>query len=375
MGQKKKKKITLKLLKDNGESSNVLENYTGVGTVLFYTNKNLKISEKYYGNIFQGKRHGYGEYNYQNGDFYQGAYEHGMKNGIGTYFYNTDIKKRRTTGKVAKGRDYEKSDDEKSEEDQSEEDKSEEDKSEENQSEKNQSEENQSEEDKSEEEKSEEDQSEEDQSEEDQSEEDQSEEDKSEEDQSEETTENHNRKYGYEHIKKEDGASCKKKIISKKLLNLMEKWSKTKIKKKSIIPPKEEGSFYYGNYFNGLKHSDGMMIYRNGDLYVGGWKFGKKNGWGRYTYKKCKSVLEGHWEDGYIIHGKWILPNGMYFVGNFKNNKPYGDGIWAFKDKTQLNVFYYDVKQKIKKSPKKMIGQGDPNILLNYKPLCITLTR
>ncbi|SBT34072.1 conserved Plasmodium protein, unknown function [Plasmodium ovale wallikeri] len=31
---------------------------------------------------------------------------------------------------------------------------------------------------------------------------------------------------------------------------------------------------------------------------------------GKYMYKNCKSVLEGHWTDGYLSHGKWTLPNG-----------------------------------------------------------------
>ncbi|CAI7720004.1 MORN repeat protein, putative [Plasmodium vivax] len=381
MGRLKDKKKTLKLVKDNGESSNTLGNYTGVGTVTFYLNKKWKTTEKYYGNIFQGKKHGYGEYNYQNGDFYQGMYEHGKKNGIGTYFYNMNEGQERGKGRGAKGRDDESSEEEENSVDEKSDDEKSSDEQDDEQNEQNGKDED-SEKGTSEEE-GENDQSGSDNSGsgqsgdaasgEDQSGEDQSEGDTEQSDPNEQDKEKSANADGNQNSKGNKAADNKKNA-SKKLLHLLQKWNNTKMKKETIIPAKEKGSFYYGNYANGLKHNEGMMLYRNGDVYVGGWKFGKKSGWGRYTYKKCKSVLEGQWEDGYLTQGKWILPNGMYFVGNFKNNKPSGDGVWAFEDRTQLNVFYYEVKQKFKKSPKKDVGQ-DPDILLNYKPLYITSTR
>eukprot|EP00366_Plasmodium_knowlesi_P001245 XP_002258742.1 hypothetical protein, conserved in Plasmodium species [Plasmodium knowlesi strain H] len=366
MGRIKDKEKTLKLVKDNGESSNTLGDYTGVGTVTFYLNKKLKIKEKYYGNIFHGKKHGYGEYKYQNGDFYQGLYEHGKKNGIGTYFYNMEDKQGKDKGRGARGakdessEEEEKSDDDKGKNENSDEERgideegdeenkesgkdgdSEKDTSEE-EGENDQSGSNQSGDDESGNEEGDEDEGDEDEGGEDEGGDEQSGDEQS--DQNEQDKGKGANNDGYQNNKKGHKAADNEKDASKRLLNLMQKWNNTKMKKETIIPPKDKGSFYYGNYANGLKHNEGMMLYRNGDVYVGGWKFGKKSGWGRYTYKKCKSILEGHWEDGYLKHGKWILPNGMYFVGNFKNNKPSGDGVWAFADRTQLNVFYYEVKQ------------------------------
>ncbi|ANQ07975.1 Uncharacterized protein PCOAH_00022450 [Plasmodium coatneyi] len=374
MGRIKDKEKTLKLVKDSGETSNTLGNYTGVGTVTFYLNKKWKATEKYYGNIFQGKKHGYGEYNYQNGDFYQGLYEHGKKNGIGTYFYNMDDRQGKGKGNDAKGTDDESSEEE--EENSGDEKGDNENSDDEKGNDEQDDEENEQRgKDADSEKETSEEEGENDQNGSDQSGEDQSEGDTEQSDQNEQDKEVIANKDGYQNSKKENKADDNEKNASKKLLHLMQKWNNTKMKKETIVPAKEKGSFYYGNYANGLKHNEGMMLYRNGDVYIGGWKFGKKSGWGRYTYKKCKSILEGHWEDGYLTHGKWILPNGMYFVGNFKNNKPSGDGVWAFADRTQLNVFYYEVKQKFKKSPKKEVEQGDPDILLNYKPLYITSTR
>ncbi|EUD67463.1 hypothetical protein C922_02169 [Plasmodium inui San Antonio 1] len=353
MGRTKDKKETLKLVKDNGESSNTLRNYTGVGTVTFYLNKKWKTTEKYYGNIFQGKKHGYGEYNYQNGDFYQGLYEHGKKNGIGTYFYNMNGRQERDKGGGARGRDDESSEEEESSDDDKRADENIDDEKGNDEMGSNQQEDEQNEESDKDadsekgttQEKGENDQSGSDQSGDGASGEDQSEGDTEQSDPNAQDKQKTTNKDGYQNSKKGKKAAVNKENASKKLLHLMQKWNNTKMKKETIIPAKETGSFYYGNYANGLKHNEGMMLYRNGDVYIGGWKFGKKSGWGRYTYKKCKSVLEGHWEDGYLTKGKWILPNGTYFVGNFKNNKPSGDGVWAFEDRTQLNVFYHEVKQ------------------------------
>ena len=44
----------------------------------------------------------------------------------------------------------------------------------------------------------------------------------------------------------------------------------------------------------------------------------------------------GMWVNSTILEGHWIYPNGLYFEGSFKNNKPYGSGTWHFKDGSKL---------------------------------------
>jgi hypothetical protein len=34
--------------------------------------------------------------------------------------------------------------------------------------------------------------------------------------------------------------------------------------------------------------------------------------------------MEGVWEDNKMVTGRWILPNGTFYEGNFANNKPNG---------------------------------------------------
>ncbi|SCN61839.1 conserved Plasmodium protein, unknown function [Plasmodium chabaudi chabaudi] len=371
MAKNKNKKSKLKLFKDDGIPSTPLKNYTGIGTVIFYPCKNYKTQEKYYGNFLLGKKHGYGEYEYLNGDLYQGSFEHNKKNGIGTYFFNNYTNKKKGNKKI---RETSQSSNNEESENETNESMSEGSKSkssenldnkEEEESEKSESEGSESKGSKNEESKSEESESKESESEKSKSEESKSEESKSEE------SEN-----GESEKDSEKERNKKKKKLSEKLLSLMQDSNMLKTKKEITCNTKEGKSYYYGNYSNGMKHDEGLMVYKNGDVYVGTWRFGKKNGYGKYIYKKCKSVLEGHWENGYLSHGKWILPNGTYFIGNFKNNEPIGDGVWYFKDGAQLNVHYYKDEKKYKKKNEQTNKKtSDLDVCLNYKPLYITYTR
>jgi radial spoke head protein 1 len=50
--------------------------------------------------------------------------------------------------------------------------------------------------------------------------------------------------------------------------------------------------------------------------------------------------IEGTWEKNVMVKGKWILPNGIYFEGNFLNNKPNGLGTWHFLDGNTCDGVY-----------------------------------
>ena len=46
--------------------------------------------------------------------------------------------------------------------------------------------------------------------------------------------------------------------------------------------------------------------------------------------------LVGTWEKSQMKTGQWIYPNGLYWKGNFENNKPMGKGTWYFKNGNTL---------------------------------------
>jgi len=93
---------------------------------------------------------------------------------------------------------------------------------------------------------------------------------------------------------------------------------------------------YFGNYSEvdgqSYREGPGTFTYSNGDMYCGAWKAGLKHGKGTYAYKADGTRLEGQWEGGQIASGKWIFPNGIYYIGRFKHGKPDGQGNWVFND-------------------------------------------
>mmetsp|Transcript_22019 Transcript_22019/g.62596 ORF Transcript_22019/g.62596 Transcript_22019/m.62596 type:complete len:272 (-) Transcript_22019:48-863(-) len=121
-------------------------------------------------------------------------------------------------------------------------------------------------------------------------------------------------------------------------------------------PAMPRGGTYVGFYARGLRgceesqapdeaSSDGTFTYANGDIYVGQWKVGKKHGRGTYTYAKDGTKLVGDWESGKITVGKWVFPNGTFYSGKFRYNKPYGQGVWVFPDGNQLTGEYTQKEQ------------------------------
>lgn len=117
------------------------------------------------------------------------------------------------------------------------------------------------------------------------------------------------------------------------------------------------GGTFLGNYTAGMRGtmkkavpgdatSEGTFTYVNGDIYVGQWRAGKKDGQGTYTYAKDETTMVGEWENGKITNGKWIFPNGMFYSGGFRYNKPFGKGVWAFKNGNQLTGSYEQKEQE-----------------------------
>ena len=46
----------------------------------------------------------------------------------------------------------------------------------------------------------------------------------------------------------------------------------------------EKDTVYNGIFINDLYHGKGEMDYRNGSYFEGEWRFGKKHGFGTYTF-------------------------------------------------------------------------------------------
>lgn len=73
---------------------------------------------------------------------------------------------------------------------------------------------------------------------------------------------------------------------------------------------------------------------------AGEWLAGQKHGEGSYRFSADGSVLSGHWVAGFLKRGRWLLPTGAVYVGEFELNKPSGRGAWVLPGGSQLLVEY-----------------------------------
>lgn len=144
------------------------------------------------------------------------------------------------------------------------------------------------------------------------------------------------------------------------------------------------GGSYLGHWCAGMRGckaeanpaevaSDGTFTYSNGDVYVGQWKEGKKSGKGSYMYAKDGTKLIGEWEAGKITSGKWVFPNGSFYSGKFRYNKPFGKGVWVFPNGNQLTGAYDQKEQVNEDDPPPDEEEGaaprpDPKVWCQFKP-------
>jgi len=119
---------------------------------------------------------------------------------------------------------------------------------------------------------------------------------------------------------------------------------------------------YKGEEKDGLPHNQGKQIWPNGDVYVGNFKEGMRNGYGELTYSqfKCKLLYKGFWKSsvkqGYGTE-LMIDRNHTYkYEGDWKDNL--FDGIGFLKNK---NSEYAGEFRKGKKDGYgfKLFGNGD----------------
>ena len=99
----------------------------------------------------------------------------------------------------------------------------------------------------------------------------------------------------------------------------------------------KDGSFYEGEWVNGLPEGYGTMVFANKDKYVGDWNEGKMNGVGIYRFYNSSSqefsaVYRGEFVDGRREgRGKMTYANNDVYVGTWQNNMRTGSGVMWFR--------------------------------------------
>ena len=90
---------------------------------------------------------------------------------------------------------------------------------------------------------------------------------------------------------------------------------------------------YEGGYINDKFEGKGKYIYENGDLYIGEWKRGLREGNGILYYKNGNIKYEGGWvNDKYEGNGKHIWKDGECYIGGWKNGLKNGKGVFYYKN-------------------------------------------
>ena len=150
-----------------------------------------------------------------------------------------------------------------------------------------------------------------------------------------------------------------------------------KISKAEVKPPEKavakgeiktieykDGGVYKGEVKNGKRHGNGRFTWAIGDVYEGDWIDGKRTGKGRYEWPDgayyegdfvdgkidgngrkvwpCGDAYSGDWvDDNRTGKGRYEWPNGDVYIGDFKDGKMNGKGKYIWNDGT---VYVGDMK-------------------------------
>ena len=92
----------------------------------------------------------------------------------------------------------------------------------------------------------------------------------------------------------------------------------------------ENGDKYIGNYRKGFKFGKGFYIYSNGDIYQGMFAENKPNGLGKLEMKNG-SIYEGDFKSGKCNgRGSFKYPNGDIYEGEWINSLKHGKGKYMY---------------------------------------------
>ena len=128
---------------------------------------------------------------------------------------------------------------------------------------------------------------------------------------------------------------------------------------------------YEGQTKSGKREGYGKYTYKNGEIYMGQWKNDKKHFIGRQYNSNGELKYEGNFKnDKYEGKGKLYMENGDYYIGNFKNNYKSGYGTYYYEDgsiKEKEKFYFFNGRCNIDCDRLK-------EILCRWKILCITLS-
>lgn len=101
------------------------------------------------------------------------------------------------------------------------------------------------------------------------------------------------------------------------------------------------GATYVGDWVDDLPNGHGVYRAANGDVYEGGFRFGKFFGAGKMSYSGG-SVYEGDWEES-LPHGEGTFTesSGATYVGQWRSGQQHGEGELQLQDANYKGYFRF----------------------------------
>lgn len=129
-----------------------------------------------------------------------------------------------------------------------------------------------------------------------------------------------------------------------------------------------DNTHYYAREKTDIEAGKAIAVYTSGNIYMGDFKNGRRDGWGTYFWKDAEYCYMGEWKDG--------LKDGVgYMIYPGDSDYLYKSAVWT-NDKCQDVVFYYtkddDIhlvpnKDSKEEGPAAVIGADGTIRLLEYK--------
>ncbi|GFZ15655.1 GTP binding protein [Actinidia rufa] len=129
-------------------------------------------------------------------------------------------------------------------------------------------------------------------------------------------------------------ASKKQRVLSVRAASMLEAERESQKKWNPIMEMKYRGGLYKGRCQGGLpegKNLQGRLSLRDGSIYDGMWRYGKRSGLGTFYFSNG-DVFQGSWRDD-VMHGKgWLyFRTGDRWFVNFWKGKANGEGRFYSK--------------------------------------------
>lgn len=106
-----------------------------------------------------------------------------------------------------------------------------------------------------------------------------------------------------------------------------------------------DGSYYHGEFREGVKEGEGVYFWADGSKYTGAWQNDEMSGQGTFQWADGR-YFEGKFQNGVMHgHGNYVWQDGRKYEGSYRFNKKHGQGTYTYSDGSKYRGEWVDGKQ------------------------------